>query len=163
MRQTVAEIYDAHADQLYRYALMLLANHAAAEDALHQVFIKLAQRDSDSPKIAAEGPYLKTAIRNECYRMLQQHKRRKQHTHPDAARALLEQVEPANECPDKREELENALAKLPPEQREVVHLKIFEELTFREIAELLDIEQNTIASRYRYALDKLRHHLAGRL
>ena len=48
-----------------------------------------------------------------------------------------------------------ALAELPEEQRAVVHLKIWEDLTFAEIAEALGISANTAASRYRYALDKL--------
>ena len=54
----------------------------------------------------------------------------------------------------------NALAKglleLPSEQRAVVHLKLWEHLTFEQIAEALEIPMNTAASRYRYGIDKLR-------
>lgn len=49
-----------------------------------------------------------------------------------------------------------ALAALPEEQRSVVHLHVWEDMTFREIGELLGLPTQTIASRYRYALDKLR-------
>ena len=49
-----------------------------------------------------------------------------------------------------------ALASLPEEQRAVIHLKIWENLTFARIAVVLDIPANTAASRYRYALEKLR-------
>jgi RNA polymerase sigma-70 factor (ECF subfamily) len=52
--------------------------------------------------------------------------------------------------------LTNALAELPPEQRAVVHLKLWEHLTLDAIATLLDIPPNTAASRYRYGIDKLR-------
>ncbi|HEY0256091.1 MAG TPA: sigma-70 family RNA polymerase sigma factor, partial [Candidatus Methylacidiphilales bacterium] len=48
---------------------------------------------------------------------------------------------------------------LPAEQKAVVVLKIWEEMTFAEIAEVLEISANTAASRYRYALDKLRDEL----
>ena len=48
---------------------------------------------------------------------------------------------------------------MPPDQRAVVHLKLWERLTFEQIAAALDISQNTAASRYRYGLDKLRHRL----
>ena len=48
---------------------------------------------------------------------------------------------------------------LPPEQRAVAHLKLWEGATFEEIAESLEISVNTAASRYRYALDKLRTRL----
>ena len=52
-----------------------------------------------------------------------------------------------------------ALVELPPDQRVVVHLKLWEGLTFEEIAHTLDIPANTAASRYRYGLDKLRERL----
>ena len=58
-----------------------------------------------------------------------------------------------------RDELTNALAELPAEQRAVVHLKLWVGLTFEQIAEALEIPPNTAASRYRYGLDKLRGRL----
>ena len=54
------------------------------------------------------------------------------------------------------EQLETVLARLPQPQREVVVLKIYREKTFQEIARLLDVSQNTVASRYRYGMEKLR-------
>ena len=59
-----------------------------------------------------------------------------------------------NETPDT-ERLTQALTMLPPEQREVLSLKIAGELTFAQIGEVLSVSQNTAASRYRYALEKL--------
>jgi RNA polymerase sigma-70 factor (ECF subfamily) len=58
-----------------------------------------------------------------------------------------------------REKLAEALGELPPDQRAVVHLKLWENLTFEAIAETLEIPLNTAASRYRYGLDKLRERL----
>jgi RNA polymerase sigma-70 factor, ECF subfamily len=58
-----------------------------------------------------------------------------------------------------RAELYAALGELPPDQRAVVHLKLWEGLTFEQIASALDIPLNTAASRYRYGLDKLRGRL----
>ena len=52
--------------------------------------------------------------------------------------------------------LQNALAVLPAEQKEVVSMKIFQSMTFDDISECLKISINTAASRYRYALDKLK-------
>ena len=56
-------------------------------------------------------------------------------------------------------ELAEALGELPADQRAVVHLKLWEGLTFERIAELLDLPLNTAASRYRYGLDKMRSRL----
>jgi len=58
-----------------------------------------------------------------------------------------------------RRELSVTLGELPPDQRAVVHLKLWEGLTFEQIAATLEIPLNTAASRYRYGLDKLRDRL----
>jgi len=55
-----------------------------------------------------------------------------------------------------RAALGEALEELSQDQRVVVHLKLWEHLTFLEISEVLGISANTAASRYRYGLDKLR-------
>ena len=55
--------------------------------------------------------------------------------------------------------MEHALNELPPEQRSVAHLKLWLDMTFEEIAETQGIPLNTAASRYRYAIDKLRTRL----
>ena len=52
--------------------------------------------------------------------------------------------------------VETALQDLPQEQRAVLHLKLWENLTFAQIGEALEISPHTAASRYRYGLDKLR-------
>ena len=58
-----------------------------------------------------------------------------------------------------RDALTFAMETLPAEQRAVAHLKLWEGLTFDDIAEVLGVSINTAASRYRYALDKLRERL----
>jgi RNA polymerase sigma factor (sigma-70 family) len=62
--------------------------------------------------------------------------------------------------PDKdyavEQNLRRALGELPDDQREVIILHVWGELTFSEIADLLGVSSNTTASRYRYALAKLR-------
>ncbi|MDB6113294.1 MAG: sigW 4 [Lacunisphaera sp.] len=60
---------------------------------------------------------------------------------------------------DRRREIEAALQQLPAEQREVLVLKIWNELTFEQIAGTLGVPPNTAASRYRYALAALRKEL----
>ncbi len=53
-------------------------------------------------------------------------------------------------------QLQDLLARLSYEQREVIVLHLHHELRFREIAKALGISINTVQSRYRYGLDKLR-------
>jgi DNA-directed RNA polymerase specialized sigma24 family protein len=60
-----------------------------------------------------------------------------------------------------RDAVAAAMVTLPEEQRAVVHLKLWENLSFSEIGHALDLSPNTVASRYRYALDKLEHCLCA--
>ena len=56
---------------------------------------------------------------------------------------------------EQMEDLNGALSKLPADQLSVVLLHVHSKMTFQEVAEALQIEPNTAASRYRYALEKL--------
>ena len=67
--------------------------------------------------------------------------------------------EAAGETDDRRQAIESALRQLPDEQREVLVLKIWGELTFDQIAGQVGVSPNTAASRYRYALAALRKQL----
>ena len=60
---------------------------------------------------------------------------------------------------ERRAAIEEALRRLPGEQREVLVLKIWGELTFDQIGRELEVSPNTVASRYRYALATLRREL----
>jgi RNA polymerase sigma-70 factor (ECF subfamily) len=65
------------------------------------------------------------------------------------------------EADERRRALEEAVGRLPAEQREVLVLKIWAELTFEQIGQELGLSPNTAASRYRYALAALRHELTA--
>lgn len=147
-RERVARMYDEHGASMYRYALMLLVSPAEAEDAVQQVFAALL---TTSSPIDDERRYLSRSVRNRCYTMLRQNVR-----HPDPSHPILEPIAEVAVDPAERVTLERALASLPHEQREVLHLHVYEGFTFQEIADLSGESINTIASRYRYALAKLR-------
>lgn len=149
-------LYDAHGAALYRYALMILGRHDAAEDAIQHVFTALA--GSGPRRLDNEEHYLRRAVRNACYSLL----RARVRGHRQALeRSIVDPVAGSPPLPEEhRIALADALRALAPEQREVVHLHFFEGRTFREIAELTDASINTVMSRCRYAIDKLKHALA---
>ena len=60
---------------------------------------------------------------------------------------------------ERSQQIEAAIQSLPDYYKEVIILKIWGDLTFEQIAETLDIPMNTAASRYRYALERLRRTL----
>jgi RNA polymerase sigma-70 factor (ECF subfamily) len=155
-REWLGALYDAHGAALFRYALMILADRSEAEDVVQQVFVSAlgAARDIASPLA-----YLRRATRNECYSVLR--RRRREQARGAANDGLLEAHAAETIDEGERVALSRALAELSPEQREVVHLKVFEGLTFPEMAAVLDIPANTAASRFRYALVHLRKVLGS--
>jgi RNA polymerase sigma-70 factor (ECF subfamily) len=152
-QDAVASLYDEFGATLYCYALMILGRHDAAEDAVQQVFLALVRGRTSN--IQDPGRYLRRAIRNACYSRLRSTASEGVDT-DGTGRELLEVI-PGNELsPVERMTLETAISQLPPEQREVLHLHAFEGLTFREIGDATGESANTAASRYRYALERLR-------
>lgn len=147
----LGRLYDEHATGLFRYALMVLADHAAAEDAVQEVFAGVAtlQQVPDAP-----AAYLRAAVRNACFSRLRRRQRLREEE------PLLEVVDGSPTNIAEKLAVEAALRTLAPEQREVVHLHVFEGWTLREVAEMTETSINTVASRYRYALAHLRGVLA---
>jgi RNA polymerase sigma-70 factor (ECF subfamily) len=159
-REFLARIYDAHVAALYRYALVVLADHAGAEDAVQQAFAKLAGMGGRLRQIESCDDYLRTAVRNECWRVLEKRRRRGEELDIASVSPILEAVGPVGVDEDERVRVEAALRGLPAEQREVVYLKVYEGKTFQRIADWVGVSINTVASRYRYAMEKLREQLA---
>jgi RNA polymerase sigma-70 factor, ECF subfamily len=159
-REGLTAAYDRYGPALYRYALMICAHPALAEDAVQQAFAKLAGLATRVAELDSLEAYLRVAVRREAYRLLAAPRL----AAVDGAEmpALLEPVEAGLERAEQREALEAALRTLPAEQREIVLLKVYEGRTFQEIAEWLEIPLNTAASRYRYAMEKLRALLGTR-
>jgi RNA polymerase sigma-70 factor (ECF subfamily) len=145
--ELVGRLYARHGTRLYRYALMILADAADAEDVIQRVFAAvMVERDEPDNPLG----YLRRAVRNAAYSQLRRRRVRR-----DAVPHLLQPAAPG--CtPDEQAALEQALRQLPPDQREIVHLHVYEGMTFREVAESTGESINTVAARYRYALQKLR-------
>jgi RNA polymerase sigma-70 factor (ECF subfamily) len=132
---------------------MILGNREAAEDIIQQVFVVLLDRGTRH--IENEESYLRRAVRNGCYSALRYQKVRQG---PTVEEALLEPIpaDRAGPSEEQRLTLAAAIRRLPAEQREVVHLHVFEGRTFKDVAETTGESLNTVASRYRYALEKLK-------
>jgi RNA polymerase sigma-70 factor (ECF subfamily) len=146
-------LYHQKAAELLLYGRALGLSHSESEDVLHETFIAL-MRLKASP--SEPSHYCIRTFRNRAYnyrRSLWRRLAREWESLRWFERSPGEN--PAEPAAMK------ALAELPPEQREVIVLKIWHEYTFEEIGELIDISPNTAAGRYRYGLQKLRQSLKG--
>jgi len=149
--EALGELYDRYSGLLYQFAVALVRSRDAAEEVVQETFLGLLRSRSGLGSVRDIRSYLLRIVRNEV-----SHRRRRR----EADASALEVVE-AREGLSAGEVLEvnEALARLPEEQLTVVVLKVWQGMTFAEVADALDIPANTAASRYRYALEKLRQWL----
>ncbi len=146
-------LYDRFASSLLRVAVRLLGSQQDAEDAVQEVFVGVVRVRARLPKVENLRAYLFATLRRAAARLVAA--RRERVLSPEQEQALAA-PEAKGVDSEQAVRLERALRMLPSEQREIVALKIEGALTFAEIAGVLAISPNTAASRYRYALEKLR-------
>jgi RNA polymerase sigma-70 factor, ECF subfamily len=152
--------YDEHAQAVFAYLLNFTRQEADTRDLLQELFIKLAERPELLEGVRDERAFLLRLAHNLAVSLFRRRGTRERN-YEQLAGETLAVFAPAA-APDEgafRAALAVALGEVPVEQRVVVHLKLWEGLTFEQIAELLGIPLNTAASRYRYGLDKLRERL----
>jgi RNA polymerase sigma-70 factor (ECF subfamily) len=149
---TLSRLHADHAVSVYRFAWSVTKDESLAQEVVQELFLKLA-RDAEAITTArSERAMLFTMARNLALDALRQRQRQEKALEAWEQDQTPDWFEPAAD----HEALITALAALPEEQRSVVHLHVWEDMTFREIGELLGLPTQTIASRYRYALNKLR-------
>jgi RNA polymerase sigma-70 factor, ECF subfamily len=152
-----AELYDLYGTRLYRTAYGILGRREDAEDAVQEVFTALVRSRKALAGVNDLAAYLFSALRRAAARSAQRQKCEPTTSQTvDDVEAKTDSEKKEHPCAGR---LGKALKELPDEQREVISLKIDGVLTFAQIAEVLGISINTAASRYRYALEKLREIL----
>jgi RNA polymerase sigma-70 factor (ECF subfamily) len=153
-------LYDEHAQALFAFLLNFTRDESDTRDLLQDVFVKLSRQLGLLRGARNERSFLIRLAHNAAIDLMRRRGTRNRHQeqfHSEQISAFAPTPDP--DAAEFRDELAKALAELPAEQRAVVHLKLWEELTFEQIAETLGIPPNTAASRYRYGLDKLRERL----
>jgi RNA polymerase sigma-70 factor (ECF subfamily) len=153
-------LYDDHASALFAFLLNLTRNEADTRDVLQDIFVKLANRPGLLDGVTDVRGFLIRLAHNQAIDLIRRRTARDKRQDQFAAEAPAIFVPGANaDEAGFRLALTAALGELPADQRAVVHLKLWDDMTFEAIAAALDIPPNTAASRYRYGLDKLRDRL----
>jgi len=156
----IEQLYDAHAPSLFAFLLNFLRDENDTRDLLQEIFVKIAREPDLLKNVHNERAFLIRLAHNAAIDLIRRRGARER-TRENFAREDIPVFAPADDPDDAffRQELSVALAELPEDQRAIVHLKLWEEMTFEAIADALGISPNTAASRYRYGLDKLRDRL----
>ncbi len=156
-RKALQKIYEKYESYLLTLATALLNDVNTAEDVVHDVFVSFAQ---SAEKLRLEGSlkaYLATCLVNRARNEMRVRKRRP---------GVMDDVSPPSSdlngpefsavSKEGTQKLSLAMAQLPYEQREVIMLHLQGGMMFTQIAKLQNVSVNTIRSRYRYGLEKLR-------
>ena len=153
----LARIYKKYKGHLLRLAVALLNETSAAEDIVHDVFVSFAQSGEKLKMSGNLKSYLATCVANRV-RNWNRAKQAQSVGLNEAGSAVSNSERPDRWVlySEKLRRLNNAIAQLPYQQREVIILHAQGGMRFKTIAKLQDASINTIQSRYRYGLDKLR-------
>jgi RNA polymerase sigma-70 factor, ECF subfamily len=162
-----AELYGRYEKRAYNLCLRILGSEDEAADATQDAFVNVLRR---LPKLEgrelAFGSYLFTSARHACYDLIEKRRRAEPTEEPpeptggepgdpedDPERNLLLEA--------SQEEIRRANAELPERQREVLALRELEELSYDEIAEIMDMNRNSVAQLISRARINLRDALRG--
>lgn len=162
-RQAAAEVASLFGPEVFRLARCLLRSEEEAKDAASDIFVKIYASPGIIP---AEGfrPWLMKVTYNHCRDILRRWKVLnrllpgiyRKHTAPQGPTPEQAAVETADQ-----EEVRRAVAGLPEQEKVIVFLRYYQQLSYAEIGEVLDIPESTVGTRLHRAREKLRKMLAG--
>ena len=164
-RSAISSRIDRHSSRVRDYINMMVKDHDVAEDIFQETFIK-AVRVIDEGRYTDNGKFLSWVLRiahNQVIDYFRAQRQDKTVSETDAGYDVLgtlrlseRTIEDAMVSDQIEQDVRALVELLPPEQREVVIMRYFAGLSFKDIAEQTDVSINTALGRMRYALINLR-------
>jgi len=165
-RRAFEPLFRRYRDRAYGYALGLVGSPDDALDLTQEAFVRAYRALARFRPGAAFEPWFFRILRNLCLNAIRNRKTWHMVPWETVGEFRASDVEPASRAVERREVQEAvwlAISELSPDQREIVVLKDFQDRSYKEIAEILDIPIGTVMSRLYYARQALRVKLNGRL
>lgn len=164
-KSAISILIDRHSKRVLDYIRMMVKNNEIADDIYQETFIKVVKFIDDG-RYTDNGKFLSWVLRiahNQVIDHFRQTKQQNNLSEADAGYDILNTRKFADTTVEDKmvsQQIENDLRrlvdKLPEEQREVVMMRYFGDLSFKEIAEQTNVSINTALGRMRYALINLR-------
>jgi len=157
-QRKLEKLFRQHYRQMYRLAVMLLHNDAESKDVVHDIFAYLLRSSQDLREDTAES-YLLTSVRNRCMNVIRnrQIQERAEHLY------LLDldtTITPTERLEEELKALYKGIDQLePPVCRNIIMQHFRDGITFKEIANRLNVSETTVYKHLRRALNQLRTHL----
>ena len=163
-----------HRKPVFNFILRFVGDRETAEDLLQEAFMRVIKGAEAYKRQAKFTTWLYTIARNLCVDQTRRRKHRKHASldapmdaHSGEESGTLLDVIPGNEMASDRksvnkqlhEQMQQAIAALSDDQREVFLMREFLDMPFKQIADVVGVPENTVKSRMRYALEKLRLEL----
>ncbi|MFW5921597.1 MAG: RNA polymerase sigma factor [Polyangiales bacterium] len=174
--RTFEVILERYRRPVFNFVLRSVRDPSKAEDLLQEVFLRVVQRSEHFKGDSKFSTWLYTIARNLCIDTSRKMAFRRHRSLDAPARSaeadgegtpMVERVEGREHGADRRAiaermrtQLAAAVEELPDDQKEVFLMRQVQNLPFKEIAEIVGVPQNTVKSRMRYALERLREALA---
>jgi RNA polymerase sigma-70 factor (ECF subfamily) len=158
-------IYEKYKDCLFKTAAALLYDKNGIEDVVHDVFVTFAKNVGNFKLSGSLKGYLAICVANRA-RDKNRVFHRRQNNNPDKAeQERFHRNRPVDNVigDELAAKLELAMAQLPGQQREIIILHLLSDMRFRQIAKSKDVSVNTVISRYRYGMEKLRSIFNGEM
>ncbi len=156
-KDALGRIYEKYKRDALVLAIALLNDVSTAEDVVHDVFLAFVRTIEKFRLTGSLKGYLLTCVANRARNVNKARNRQSVESDPGEP-VSLSSDEPSRSiiCNEQLRQLGDAMAQLPYEQREAIMLHFQGAMTFKMIARSLGISVNTIKSRHRYGIDKLR-------
>ena len=164
-QSAISQLLDRHSRRVRDYIRMMVKDRDLADDILQDTLIKVV-RVIDEGRYVDSGKFLSWVLRiahNQVIDHFRREKQQKQLTEADAGYDVLGTIRFSEPTVEDRmvsdqiaADIRALIEELPAEQREVVKMRYYANLTFKEIAEATDVSVNTALGRMRYALINLR-------
>ena len=164
LESSFSQIASAHMDDVYNFSLYMLGNPTDAQDVTSDTFLSFYEHIGELDLTREVKPWLIKVAKNKCLDVIKKKKNipfseveEQVATVPDGDPSL-ESMFDSNEFVAKVKE---KITELNPDVRQVLLLKYFEEYTFAEIADVLEMPENTVKSHFYRAQSKLYEQLKG--
>ena len=164
-KDALRRIYEKYRNDLLKVATVLLNDRNGVEDVVHDVFVSFAQGVGNFQLRGSLKGYLSICIANRA-RDKNRAAQRKRTVGLDGAGPIRSDTSGPDHLAVRNElseQLDYAMTQLPYEQREIIILHLQSRARFTQIAKSKSVSTNTVRSRYRYGLKKLRSILDGEL
>jgi len=147
---------DEHAPKLLAYARQWAGCHATAEDIFQDAFVRFWRKRGS---VRDPRAYLYRCVRTTAINWYRSHGRRQHHEKQTNVRQAPDGPEAAAVLSERHARIQRAVAKLPEDQREVVVMKIWGEMTFTRIGEVMSVPRSTAHATYQTAMETLNRRL----